>query len=151
MKFLADSMLGKLSKWLRICGFNVIYVKDSKNKDLYFQAQKEERILLTRDNKYKNLKTIKVCFINFDNSAQQLKQLFGELSIKQEDLNLFSRCLVCNQILKVVDKNFVIDKLPPYVAKTKNEFSLCEECGRIYWSGTHYDRMLHKIKTDEIF
>ncbi|MFH1454295.1 MAG: Mut7-C RNAse domain-containing protein [Armatimonadota bacterium] len=147
MKFLLDSMLGKLAKWLRICGFDTEYVKDSKDTDLYFSAKKEDRILLTRDNKYKNLKTIKMCFINHDDLDKQIKQLFFEFNITKEEFCFFSRCTVCNKLLKDIDKEEIIDKIPPYTAKTKNEFSICAGCGRIYWTGTHYERMRSKLNS----
>lgn len=139
-------MLGRLATWLMICGFDTLYLKDTQDTDLYFTAKAQDRILLTRDGKYKNLKTIPVCFIKYNSLDEQLKQIFSELKIDKDTLNFFSLCTVCNKPLADIEKQKIIGRLPPYVAKTQNSFSICQICGRIYWCGTHYDRMKGKLR-----
>ncbi|MEK7805847.1 MAG: Mut7-C RNAse domain-containing protein, partial [Planctomycetota bacterium] len=55
---------------------------------------------------------------------------------------IFTRCLVCNGLLEPVAKEKIKDKVPPYVYSTQDEFDICPQCGRIYWSGTHRVKML---------
>ncbi|MCL5773841.1 MAG: Mut7-C RNAse domain-containing protein [Firmicutes bacterium] len=124
VKFLVDAMVGKLSKWLRIMGYDTIYFHNTKDKDLLKTAVDEERILVTRNSKYLEPNNT-IVFIRSDKIDEQLRQIVSELNLDWE-AEIFTRCILCNRELKKVEKDAVKDKVPPYVFKTQENFSLCE-------------------------
>jgi len=149
MKFLVDFMLGRLCKWLRLLGYDASYFVSDKKSELIYQSIKEGRIILTRDHRLSKKKAIKLIIINSDLLEEQLKQVFSELNIKVDPENIFTRCLVCNQILMEAEKEKVRDKVPSYVFQTQKEFSYCPSCQKIYWKGTHWNlanQLLEKFK-----
>jgi len=149
MKFLVDFMLGRLCKWLRLLGYDASYFLSDKKSDLIYQSLKEGRIILTRDQHLSKKKAIKLIIINSDSFEEQLNQVFSELNIKVDPDNIFTRCLVCNEVLLEIDKERVKDKVPSYVFQTQEEFSYCPTCQKIYWKGTHWDlanQLLEKFK-----
>lgn len=146
MKFLADIMIGKLAKWMKICGFDVIYagnIKDIKKKEIENVCLNESRILLTRDTGYLKQNKIKYLFIKSNYIHEQLREVFNHFNLKAE--NLFQRCLICNMPIINIDKENIKDKVPPYVYQTQSFFSTCPSCNRIYWCGTHYQRMKDRL------
>ncbi|MQY52976.1 MAG: hypothetical protein GH154_01040 [Firmicutes bacterium] len=152
MKFLVDFMLGRLCKWLRLLGYDVSYFVSDKKSDLIYQSLKEARIILTRDHRLSKKKAIKLVIINSDLLEEQLEQVFSELNIKVDPDEIFTRCLVCNEILQKVEKEKVKDKIPTYVFQTQKEFSYCSNCQKVYWKGTHWDlahQLLKKLKRDK--
>lgn len=144
MKFVADIMVGKLAKYLRMAGYDVKYINNVTDEELTRIAKNEKRILLTRDSlllmkkEFKN-EHIKAILIKGDNLIEQLEQVKSELGIRLKP-NLI-RCLKCNQILTSVDKKEVKDKVPPYVYATQQNFLYCKNCSQYYWRGTHYDNI----------
>jgi uncharacterized protein with PIN domain len=138
MKFFCDVMLGKLAKYLRLLGFDTRYQNRIAEDDLIATARRENRIILTRKVKWKGMESI--IFINFDSPREQLRFLLGKLNLKGE-MKPFSRCLVCNTELVAVSKEEVKGKVPYFILKTQERFSQCPTCQRIYWSGSHRERM----------
>jgi uncharacterized protein with PIN domain len=151
MKFLVDFMLGRLCKWLRLLGYDASYFLSDKKSDLIYQSLKEGRIILTRDHHLSKNKAIKLIIINSDSFEEQLNQVFSKLNIKVNPDNIFTRCLVCNEVLLEIDKEKVKDKVPSYVFQTQEEFSYCPSCQKVYWKGTHWDlanQLLEKFKRE---
>lgn len=142
MKFIADIMVGKLAKYLRMAGNDVMYINDISDNEILKIAKNENRIVLTRDTlmlQRKDCKnnTIKSLLIKDDKILNQLKQIKSELQINLKP-NLI-RCLDCNKILIKVKKEDIPSKVPPYVYKTQKNFLYCGNCNKYYWRGTHYD------------
>lgn len=151
-KFIADGMLGRLARWLRILGFDTEYFSGKDKYFMLWKARKEKRVILTRDINLFAQNKDNCVFIKSEDLKQQIKELIKmtELVLKKE--LFFSRCNVCNNILKQKNLVDVIDKIPEYVAKTQRNFSYCNICGRIYWQGTHCKKMfefISSIETDE--
>lgn len=144
VKFLVDAMVGKLAKWLRIMGYDTIYFHSTRDKDLLKIAGDEERILVTRNSRYLESGN-KIVFIKSDKIDEQLRQIASELNLDWED-EIFTRCTLCNRKLQKVEKEVVKERVPPYVLTTQENFSLCEACGRVYWAGTHFERMYLELK-----
>jgi uncharacterized protein with PIN domain len=141
--FLADEMLGRLAKWLRILGYDTKYVSGIPDSELLRIAQTEGRILLTRDTLLIRRKACKnYYFIRSDHWREQLRQLWLDAGLKCEAL--LTRCAMCNKPLRTVDKESVKASVPAYVYETQEQFSRCENCRRIYWPATHVD----KIRTE---
>ncbi|MBM3700139.1 MAG: hypothetical protein FJW68_04390 [Actinobacteria bacterium] len=141
MKFIADVMLGRLTKYIRMAGYDVAYMNNIKDDLIIEIAKKEDRIILTRDRlmlERKDIKNqiIKSVFIKYDHLPMQLKQVKYETGINLEPL--FKRCIKCNAELEEIKKENAQSKVPPYVYSTQNYFLLCKSCGKIYWRGTHY-------------
>jgi len=142
MRFIADVMVGRLAKYLRMTGYDVVYIDNADDALILQIARNEDRIVLTRDTmmlKRREFKNgiLRSVFISDDALMMQLLQVKYELSlILKPDLIV---CLVCNNLLKEVEKKDIKNKVPPYVYKTQNKFKHCSSCGRYYWRGTHYE------------
>ncbi|PIU50742.1 hypothetical protein COS91_08135 [Candidatus Desantisbacteria bacterium CG07_land_8_20_14_0_80_39_15] len=149
MKFIADSMLGTLAKWLRIFGYDVLYEPTWKKENMINLSLREGRIILTRDTHLTKKIGLKVLLIKEDGVENQLKQVINELSLTIDESMIFTRCTICNVLLKIVPKQETKDKVPSYVYSTQNEFRLCQNCNRIYWSGTHLESV--KRRGDGLF
>ncbi|MBN1622136.1 MAG: Mut7-C RNAse domain-containing protein [Endomicrobiales bacterium] len=146
-KFLVDFMLGRLAKWLRIFGYDSIYIEEKNRPNLILNSLKENRILITRDHRLSKKRAWKLILIKNDHLPQQIKQLKDELNIVISRDNLFSRCTICNApIEKIEDKEKIKDLVPEYVFRTQNDFSRCPNCKRIYWSGTHWELLIKDLQ-----
>lgn len=146
MKFIADKMLGKAAKWLRILGYDTAYVKNTSDNYIVNQAFKEQRILLTRDTVLIERKHIPhYILIRSDNYIEQIRQIIRECNITPDQNIFFSRCLLCNGEINPVLKDIVKGKVPQYVYETQEKFLLCKKCNKIYWRGTHTENAMKKI------
>ncbi len=147
-RFIADAMLGKLAKWLRLAGLDVIYFNDIDDNILIDKALSEDRVILTRDRNIEKRKVVKQCLmIRSDYLEEQIKQFLEYYKLNSFDM-AFSRCIRCNTLLAEVQKNTLSDKVPAYVFKTNEKFKQCTSCNRIYWAGTHREnaeRFLRKF------
>ena len=149
MQFIADTMLGKLAKWLRFMGYDVLYPKDMEDKGLVELSRTTDRILLTRDKELAKIKDLNVLYIQDENIEIQLKQLINEFKLSLTG-NEFSRCPECNQILNDFSKSQLvekkdIDKIPTGVFDRHDFFWFCGSCDKYYWRGTHYQKIREKI------
>lgn len=147
MRFLADAMLGKLAKWLRILGYDTVYIPDVDDDYLVRIAIREDRILLTRDRYLCERRIVRsrCVFVDWGTTAQQVRQVLQAMDLHPKTEGLFTRCAVCNGQINAVSKEEVADRLPPYVYKTQTEFGRCEGCGRVYWRGTHVQHVLEAL------
>ena len=145
LKFIADAMLGRLARWLRILGHDVVYDSSISDNDLIARAIREHRIILTMDRKLTERESAKnSLLIESPSYKEQLKQVITHYNIDYKS-GIFTRCLVCNSLLASIEKEKIKDKVPPYVYSTQDEFDICQQCGRIYWSGTHRTKMLEML------
>ena len=141
MKFIADEMLGKLAKWLRIFGLDTLYLPHIKDGELLRLSIVEKRVLLTRDKFLIKRKGVKGgLFIFHDCPFDQIKQVVKELGLHYPH-NPFSRCIVCNTPLIPYSREEACRIVPEYVCKTREVFGQCPQCKKVYWKGTHYERM----------
>jgi uncharacterized protein len=148
VKFLVDFMLGKLARELRLLGFDTRYINpltdELPNPTVLLKlAQSENRIILTRNTKLKNYPG--VVFINSDYIDEQIALVIKSFKLKI-DIKPFSRCLVCNEILVSIKKREIKGRVPFYIFQTKDEFSSCPKCQKIYWAGTHQKNMLARVR-----
>ncbi|GAI66952.1 unnamed protein product [marine sediment metagenome] len=144
MKFIADIMVGRLAKYLRMAGYDVLYINTASDDQIIKKAGETDRIVLTRDSlmlarrEFKK-GTVKYLFIKDDKLKNQLNQIKSDLKILLKP-NLV-RCIECNRKLIKVKKEDVKNKVPPYVYKTQQNFLYCKKCDKYYWRGTHYDNI----------
>jgi hypothetical protein len=146
-KFIADAMLGKLAKWLRIIGCDVEYFAEISDEDLVKRARLNERLILTRDTFLVRRRWVREnhFFVTGDDYRCQLRQVVKAFSLDPKD-RLLTRCIICNEPLLEVPKNSVTEKVPPYVAATQKVFKACPICGRVYWDATHREKILEDLK-----
>jgi len=147
MKILCDHMLGSLATWLRILGFDTFYPDATMtDEEIIKRAKTEHRLLITRDKAlFIKAKKEQVRTVNLQTThlTEQLKQTLH--TIPFDTSLMFTRCTVCNTLLKAVDKNTVKQHVPPKVFETKDVFWYCDVCDKYYWMGTHYDNMMRTI------
>lgn len=145
LRFTAEMTLGKLAKWLRILGFDTVYAANVTGETLIYTAR--GRILLTRTKRIRNM-TIEMerIFITSNHPFEQLREVVLTLGIEKEDIRPFSRCIQCNALIQLIEKNAVRGKVPDYIYETQDTFHTCIHCRRIYWSGSHIQRSHDIIK-----
>lgn len=145
MKFIADVMLGKLARWLRILGYDVAYDPYAEDEELVARAVTEGRILLTKDRHLverwrKKLRQHGYLLLTSDDWREQLKETVLHFGLDIHNHRM-TRCPECNGVLEEVPKESVRYKVPFYVFSVHEHFSKCSQCGKIYWAGSHYERM----------
>jgi uncharacterized protein with PIN domain len=146
MKFIIDCMLGKLAKWLKIFGFDVLYFPKIEDGELLALTQKEKRTLLTRDNALlQKAKGIKSLFIESEKWEEQVGQVLEEFNL-WKDADPYSRCIECNSELKNLSKSKAKNLVTAYVYEHAKSFAICPQCGRVFWQGTHFKDMKAKIE-----
>lgn len=148
IRFVLDTHLGKLARYLRLLGFDALYQNDWNDFTLAeLAASGEKRILLTRDRGLlKHSGVIHGCYIRSDDPENQIREMISRYRLKQM-VKPFSRCIKCNGTISSVEKERIRSALPEVIAQTIEEFTRCKECGRIYWKGSHYDRLQRFIET----
>jgi uncharacterized protein with PIN domain len=140
-RFILDVHLGRLAKYLRLCGFDSLYSKFFEDREIIETAQRERRIILTRDRQLiKNSRVTHGYWIRSQNHNEQLTEVFRRFDLG-ERLALFSRCINCNTLLEEVRKEEIIDRLQADTCRYFSKFTRCPGCDRIYWEGSHYDNM----------
>lgn len=144
-RFILDNHLGKLARYLRMLGFDVLYQNDLDDEALATLSAEQNRILLTRDRRLlmRKIVTQGYCLRSLDPEVQVIEVVNRYLLINW--MQLLKRCLVCNNLLCSVDKQAVIDRLEPMTRLYYEKFKTCPNCRRIYWKGSHYERMLKTI------
>jgi uncharacterized protein with PIN domain len=142
--FVADVMVGKLARWLRVLGFDVLYSNKYEDDEIIRISDAENRVILTRDAGLARRRGSSQClFIESGDYKEQVQQVVRTLNLKT--FKVFSRCLECNARLEEVDKETVFEKVPPFVYLTQDRFAQCPACERVYWHGTHTEEMLKQI------
>jgi len=144
IKFAADRMLGRLVKWLRVLGCDAIYGPHLTGYGLIRAARAEERLILTRDRRLKQKQPPPFIMIESDDHREQLRQVVRECRLEVRAAR-FTRCLRCNSVLQARAKETVAKLVPPYVFSTKERFSWCPRCQRVYWPGTHQQKMFEAL------
>lgn len=146
LKFIADVHLGKLARLLRMVGFDTVYRNDFSLQELRKTSDEENRILLSRSTSLLKIHLDKCFIVSGEDPLVQLKQVIRHFSLNQR-LQPFSRCVVCNGILEPVPKQNIAHLLQENTARYFNEFWQCQDCQRVYWKGSHFERMLATIRT----
>lgn len=139
--FVLDVHLGKLVRALRMLGFDSCYRNDYTDKDIASIAEAEKRIVLTRDVGLLKQKSVWWGYwLRSQHLGEQLHEVNSYFNLK-EKFQPFARCIACNGTIAEVSKERVLAQLPPKTRLYFNEFYHCTCCHRVYWKGSHYDRM----------
>ena len=138
-RLLADGMLGKLCKWLRLLGHDTTYDTGWDDNEIVRAARAEGRIVLTRDKALSERRGIRALLVTSGLLEEQLVQVISELGLPQGFAG--SRCSVCNGQLEEAAGSAVRERVPRHVYETQDVFRRCPMCDRIYWQGGHWARM----------
>ncbi|MBM4123471.1 MAG: hypothetical protein FJ246_00715 [Nitrospira sp.] len=147
--FFADSMLGRLARWLRILGYDTAYERVVPDRDVIDRVLRENRWLLTRDEDLAKRRVLRGrhTLLTSDALEEQLRQLARELSLDLAiDPHRASRCAECNLTLGPIPHEEAVRLVPAFVSGQQAAFTSCAGCGRIYWPGTHWSDLLARLK-----
>lgn len=140
-RFIADAHLGGLARLLRMAGFDTLYRNDYGDRQIAELSLQEQRIVLTRDRELLKLRIVSHgCFVHAIKPRAQFQEIISRLDLAQS-IRPFTRCMACNTPLRSVDKQVVLERLPPSVRRLQDRFTTCDSCGRVFWQGTHWQRM----------
>jgi uncharacterized protein with PIN domain len=144
-RFLADAHLGGLARLLRLLGFDTLFENAWRDEEIVRRALAEHRIVLTRDRALLMRRDVTHgCFVHAQDSPGQARELVERLDLKRA-AHPFTRCLVCNAPLRAIDPGEVPAGVPPAVRARHDRFAACADCGRVYWEGSHWQRMQAKV------
>ena len=147
MTFIADCMLGKLAKWLRVLGFDVLYFSRIEDDELVRVAGRDGRVLLTRDTKLAaRARAVRSLLIKSEKWEDQVRQVLDDFSLRDEAAP-HSRCIACNIALRFLAKERARNLVVPFILERGSRFSLCTKCGRVYWKGSHAADMEERIRS----
>jgi len=145
MKFIVDCMLGKLAKWLKILGFDAVYLNKAEDRDLLVLARREKGVLLTKDRELLVAAVgLPTLFIESEDWQKQLAQVLDAFKLRKR-ARPHSRCLLCNVELKRIPRSRARNLVTPFVFERTPSFAICPSCGRVFWPGTHFQDMDLKI------
>jgi len=147
MKFIVDSMLGKLARRLRLMGYDTYYDAKAADHDILKISNDEDRFIVTRDTQMAKIHGAKIFLIKSTDLNEQLKELSELAKIRFDNRQSFSRCAECNSPVKEVSKEEIKKIVPEFVYKTLNKFSYCAKCKKAYWQGTHYEKLVKELKS----
>jgi len=145
IRFVADAHLGGLAHLLRMTGFDTLYDNNFHDAKIVVIAIREGRIVLTRDRELlKRREITHGCYVHALKPAQQLREIFVRLDLAKS-ARPFTLCLHCNAPLRAIDKTLLVDRVPPAVYDRYERFSTCDSCQRVFWEGSHWQRMLELV------
>lgn len=140
-QFVADVHLGRLAAYLRMMGFDTLYRNDYSDEELARVASEEERIVLSRDRGLlKRAAITRGYSLRETGPRAQLAEVVRRFNLARLAAP-FTRCLACNAPLQPVAKEAVVDRVPPRIRERHEEYFECPSCLRVYWKGTHHQRM----------
>ena len=142
MKFIVDRTVGKLAKKLRVLGFDVVYWGGGNLEGALKAAAGEGRALLTRSRRVpEKSEGSQILVVEANDPQEQILQVLSAFKLRLEASQFFSRCLMCNEALVPIPKGETEGKVPDFIHRTYDSFHICPRCRRIYWPGTHFQRM----------
>jgi uncharacterized protein with PIN domain len=148
MKFIADRMLGKLAKELRMLGYDTVYYRGEDAYPLIKLGREEGRLILTRGTRLAPQRPEdRIVRITEDKPSLQLRELIQRKIISLIEEPLFSRCLECNTLLNEIPREEAEGKVPDFIFYQQREFFRCPQCSRVYWQGSHQDHMRKRSKS----
>ena len=152
LKFAADGMLGRLTRWLRLLGYDTKYSNLMEDRQLLALARNEKRILLTRDLQLYQQATARgldAFYVEGQTQTEKLARLAKRYNLKLAVDMTTSRCPKCNTRAKPVSKKDVSGKVEENTFSHYEDFWICPKCRQVYWQGAHWAKiriMLEKAK-----
>ena len=143
-RFLVDRTAGKLARWLRILGLDVEYIATCEPAAVVRAARQSGRKTITRSSGLARRLGVNSILLRSEQLGQQIRQVLDDVGVSS--CQPFTRCNICNARLVETPKEEVKGRVPNYVYMNHEVFSVCPVCGRYYWHGTHWRRMLEVIR-----
>jgi uncharacterized protein with PIN domain len=143
-RLLLDAMLGRLAKWLRLAGYDTAYERCAQGHMVARRARADGRILVTMNRELARRRGLTAILITSDQLEAQVRQVLAEVPLGPS--NRQARCAVCNGEIVNVAPQSVAEQVPPYVLRRYASFQKCCSCGRIYWPGSHFERIQKRLK-----
>jgi len=145
-RFVVDKTLGRLARWLRIVGCDVLYGSNFSGRGLLTAARREGRIVLTRNRRLARHEVEPpLLVVSDDRFREQLRQVIAAFGI-DPTAALFRRCVDCNAELAEVDREEVKDEVPEFVLATQKQFRRCPRCRHVFWDATHVARIRRELE-----
>ncbi len=147
-RFVSDVHLGTLSRYLRMLGFDTLYENDYDDGTLAELSSGQSRVLLTRDRELLKRSGVHLGYwLRSTHPAEQLTEVMEHYDLFAS-IKPFTLCMECDSTLVGIEKSAVESRLSERTRRYYNDFAICPVCGRIYWKGSHFEKMSHFI--DEI-
>ncbi len=144
-RFVLDVHLGKLARLLRMLGFDVCYRNDYTDRQIITIAIDDGRTILTRDRRLLFAKVVtRGYWVRSTEPESQCRELLERFDLYSQ-MKPFSRCLLCNGAIERVEKSRIIDRLEPRTKHDFDTFYRCTQCGKVYWKGSHFERMMQTL------
>jgi uncharacterized protein with PIN domain len=143
--FVVDAMLGNLAKKLRILGYDSKYFSTIEDDKIILIAKNEKRIILTKDEQLTKIaekQNTSFVLVRGNDELEQIIQINAKFKFDRfEIVTDNSRCIACNGKLEAVEKFKVIGKIPEGVIEREKKFWMCDSCKKVYWEGTHFEKL----------
>ncbi len=147
VRFIVDVNVGRLARYLRMTGFDTLYNPCWTDREILLSLENDPRILLTRNlDLLKRKQIVYGRCIRATAPADQLREVLHLYNLTGQK-QPFSRCLDCNAPLQPAKKQDILHRLEPLTIRYFDVFSLCPHCDKIYWSGSHVDRMQGTLRS----
>jgi uncharacterized protein len=142
--FLLDGMLGSLARWLRIMGYDALYLRDLPDGDMLDLLRANDRRLLTRDRQLAERAGERGFRVTGTDLDAQLMAVVTEFHLRVDPAA--RRCTACNGELRSVDKGSIKGQVAEGTWSVHQDFWRCGGCGKIYWQGSHWKNMDKRLK-----
>ena len=147
IRFAADRMLGRLAKMLRLLGYDTLYSPNTTTAQLEEIARGSERVVLTRGAIEKRFPRIAGVFrVDSEYAPAQMRDVVERFRLDTR-AGLWTRCTRCNAVIEQVEKAAIQEVVAPKVFRIYDVFFCCSGCGRVYWRGSHVERILRNLET----
>lgn len=146
-RFLLDGMLGALTRWLRICGYDAEYLRNAPDIEIIRRGVEEGRVLLTRDRLLyrKAIRAgVDAFLVEGASDVEKLASVSARFSLELDPER--SRCPRCDATLIAVEKKAIKGKVPPRTFRSYQEFWVCSSCGHVYWRGSHWSNIMETVE-----
>jgi len=140
-RFLCDASLGGLARWLRAAGYEALDTTESlawgaaASDPLAVRLTTDSALLdqpLGRDGA-----GLLLWLPSTLTMREQLAMVMRDLGLRPRE----ARCMACGGALRRARKEDVRPRIPPRTARWKDEYFLCAACDRLFWQGTHWERI----------
>ena len=149
IKFFADVNVASVVRWLRAIGLDTVWEDAIPDAELVRRAAEESRFVLTLDKRIlEEFRTDHVFLLSTNEPIEQFAEIVRRFNL-QKPTELFTRCLVCNNLLREAETQEVVEYAPPSIREAHKKFQFCPTCNKVYWEGSHTGRMREAI--EEVF